>query len=154
MPKGGARSRSGPAPDPNALRRDRKTDATWTVLPASGRTETAPPWPLVGQSEREAEMWDIYWSKPQAMVWERDSLVEYVALFVRQFIEAEVPTASAENRKTVRMMFADLYLTSDSMARARIRIAGDDFSAKREDSAVPKRASAKDRLTVVSSDTA
>lgn len=154
MPKGGARSRSGPAPDPNALRRDRKTDATWTVLPASGRTNPPPAWPLVGQSEREAEMWDVYWAKPQAMVWERDSLVEYVALFVRQFIEAETVTSSAENRKTVRMMFADLYLTPDSMARARIRISGDDFTAKREGVEGSKRPSAKDRLTVVGSGTA
>jgi hypothetical protein len=62
------------------------------------------------------------WATPQALVWERDGLRHYVAMFVRLLAEAEVEKASAENRKTVRMMYADLYLTSDSMARARIKI--------------------------------
>jgi hypothetical protein len=59
-------------------------------------------------------------------VWEEAQLFEQVALFVRQFIEAEKPSSSAENRKTVRMMFADLWLTPDSMLRARIKIVDED----------------------------
>lgn len=149
MPKGGARTRSGPAADPNALRRSRKDDAGWVTLPAEGRTEPAPEWPLTDLTEREAEVWEQFWCKPQALIWERDSQVEYVALFVRQFIEAEDAKASAENRKTVRMMFADLYLTSDAMARARIRIAGDDLAEKRDDKSPPARSSARDRMKVV-----
>lgn len=48
MPRGGARLNSGPAPDENALRRDRPSDkAGWTVLPASGREAEAPGWPLL-----------------------------------------------------------------------------------------------------------
>lgn len=120
--KGGARSRSGPAPDPNAARRDRLTDKGWLVLPASGRVGEIPVFPAPAMTVREAELWESMWRKPQAILWERDGLVEYVAMFVRQLAEAEVEKASAENRKTVRMMFADLYLTSDSMARARIKI--------------------------------
>ncbi len=47
MPRGGARVNSGPPPDPNALRRDRKEDqAGWTMLPASGRDGRTPKWPL------------------------------------------------------------------------------------------------------------
>jgi len=47
MPKGGARINSGPAPDPNALRRDRAEDkAGWTILPADGRQGDPPDWPL------------------------------------------------------------------------------------------------------------
>jgi hypothetical protein len=71
------------------------------------------------------------WATPQALIWERDGLRHYVAMFVRLLAEAEVEKASAENRKTVRMMYADLYLTSDSMARARIKIAdlSDDVEA-------------------------
>lgn len=46
MPRGGARVNSGPPPDPNALRRDRKSDqAGWTTLPAKRRGRT-PRWPL------------------------------------------------------------------------------------------------------------
>lgn len=47
MPRGGARVNSGPPPDPNALRRDRKEDkAGWTILPAEGRQGDLPVWPL------------------------------------------------------------------------------------------------------------
>lgn len=47
MPRGGARVNSGPPPDPNALRRERKSDqAGWTTLPAEGRKGRAPRWPL------------------------------------------------------------------------------------------------------------
>jgi hypothetical protein len=90
------------------------------------------------------------WSTPQALIWERDGLRHYVAMFVRLLAEAEVEKASAENRKTVRMMYADLYLTSDSMARARIRIAEDEVAAKaatKKPAAMP--ASARDRMKVV-----
>ncbi|SFO59975.1 hypothetical protein [Amycolatopsis rubida] len=151
MPSGGARNRSGPAPDPNALNRDRPSDkAGWTVLPAEGRTAPAPRWPLVDRNGREAEVWESFWRKPQALLWERDGLVEYVALFVRQLVEAEQERASAENRKTVRMMFADLYLTPDSMARARIRIVADEaVEPKKTPAKAAPRKSARSRLTVV-----
>ena len=123
MAKGGARSRSGPAPDPNAGRRERASDAAgWVSLPAVGRTAAAPEWPAPTQTAREGELWAEMWATPQALIWERDGLRHYVAMFVRLLAEAEVEKASAENRKTVRMMYADLYLTSDSMARARIKI--------------------------------
>jgi hypothetical protein len=89
------------------------------------------------------------WRKPQALIWERDGSLEYVAMFVRQLAEAEVEKASAENRKTVRMMFADLYLTSDSMARARIKIVGDDLAAKRPAEPVEDSDDPRDRLTAV-----
>lgn len=150
MASGGARARSGPAPDPNALRRGRKDDAGWTTLPAEGRTTPAPTWPAPTQTGREAELWVEMWATPQALIWERDGLRHYVAMFVRLLAEAEVEKASAENRKTVRMMYADLYLTSDSMLKARLRIASDEVAEKRE-TAEPKRSSARDRLKVVDS---
>lgn len=57
MPRGGARPVSGPPPDPNALRRDRPSDqATWTTLPAEGRTGEPPEWPLLDVQPRE---WDL-----------------------------------------------------------------------------------------------
>lgn len=147
MPRGGARSRSGPAPDPNALRRLRKTDADWTLLPAEGRTEPAPDWPLTPATDREMVLWERWWAKPEAFLWEADGSVDYVALTVRMFAEAEVTKASAENRKTVRMMMADLYLTRDAKDRARIRVAEDEVEAKRESAPAPS--SARDRMKVV-----
>ena len=71
MSSGGARARSGPPPDPNALRRDRPSDRDgWVTLPAEGRQGDAPEWPLVGQSDREAELWAAEWRRPQAVQWE------------------------------------------------------------------------------------
>jgi hypothetical protein len=150
MVSGGARARSGPAPDPMALRRDRKPDKDgWTTLPVEGRKGDPPPWPLADlPNDRESEVWAQFWAKPQAIVWERDQIFEPVAMFVRQYIEGMERKASAENRKTVRMMFADLYLTSDSMARARLRIAPDEVEAKRAE-VKPARKSARSRLKVV-----
>jgi hypothetical protein len=137
MPSGGARTRSGPLPDPNSARSEANG---WTTLPQTGRLAPAPEWPLTPPTDRESEMWERFWAKPQALIWERDGQLEYVAVFVRQLIEAEGSKASAENRKTVRMMFADLYLTSDAMVRARIRIVGDEVSARRPVSEQPKPA--------------
>lgn len=150
MPSGGARTRSGPAPDPQALRRLRSGDAAWTDLPIEGRTSPAPTWPAPTQTGREAELWAEMWATPQALIWERDGLRHYVAMFVRLLAEAEVEKASAENRKTVRMMYADLYLTSDSMAKARLRIVADEVAEKRETATEPT--SARNRLKVVPSD--
>ncbi len=149
---GGARSRSGPPPDPNALRRARKDDATWTTLPSEGRQKPAPDWPLTDATPREIALWGRWWQKPEALVWEADGSEDYVALTVRMFAEAEVEKASAENRKTVRMMLADLYLTRDSKNRARIRIASDETAARRARAeAAPRRPSARDRIRVVPS---
>lgn len=88
-------------------------------------------------------MWQQFWRKPQAVIWERDQLVEVVALFVRQFCEGELPKTSAENRKTIKSYLSDLYLTSDSMLRARLRISSDEVAERRE---APNRPSARDRL--------
>lgn len=150
MTRGGARSRSGPKQDPNALRRSRKDDAQWTTLPAEGRGEPAPDWPLTEATPRELVLWERWWAKPQALIWEADDTTDYVALTVRMFAEAEVTKASAENRKTVRMMMADLYLTRDAMDRAHIRIAVDEVAEKRAEKPAPKApTSARDRMKVV-----
>jgi len=152
MPSGGTRSRSGPKQDPTALRRARKDDAQWTVLPAEGRGKPAPEWPLTEATPRELVLWERWWRKPEAVLWDADGSIDYVALTVRMFAEAEVTKASAENRKTVRMMMADLYLTRDAKDRAKIRVAVDEVEAKRTEKQTrqPKRSSARDRMKVVS----
>lgn len=149
MASGGARSRSGPLADPNSLRSASKGEAAWTTLPAEGRTTPAPAWPLTEATPRELVIWERWWRKPEALIWESDGSMDYVALTVRMFSEAEVEKASAENRKTVRMMMADLYLTRDAKERARIRIASDEVTEKREPAT---RTSSRDRLRVVDGD--
>src|SRR5690606_37383206 len=62
MPRGGARTVSGPPPDPNALRRDRPSDAAgWVILPAEGRPGDPPEWPLLWQTQREYDLWKREW---------------------------------------------------------------------------------------------
>lgn len=125
MPKGGARSRSGPTPDPNALRRSRKSDPAWTKIPASGTGKPAPEWPLVEPSPRELELWVAWWAEPVATLWEESHAAHYVAFCVRMFAEAEQPKARTEDRKSLNQMMANLYLTPDSQLRARILIVDD-----------------------------
>ena len=150
MPSGGNHGGGRPR-DPNALRTDRRVSEKdgWTLLPAEGRAGEPPAWPLSGISDRESDLWASFWRKPQAVIWERESLVEVVALFVRQFAEGEVPKSSAENRKTIRLMLADLYLTPGSMRAAKLRVASDEVEEKRA-AAKPSGSSVRDRLRAVS----
>jgi hypothetical protein len=156
MTSGGARSRSGPQQDPNALRRQRKDDqAAWIELPPE-RTGAAPEWPLTTATPRELVLWERWWRKPEALLWEADGSTDYAALTCRMFAEAEVTKASAENRKTVRLMMADLYMTRESKERARIRVAADEVAEQRDERKQQKPAAkttprARDRMKVVKS---
>lgn len=150
MASGGARARSGPAPDPNALRRDRKDDAAWLTLPADGRPGKAPAWPLLDPDGRELALWADYWKRPQAILWERNGQALEVALHVRTFFEAERPDANASLRTLVRQQMDALLLTIPAMNAARVRIATDEVAAKRDEvAAEPARLSARDRLKAV-----
>jgi hypothetical protein len=152
--QGGARARSGPPPDPNALRRDRKSDAGWSVLPSEGRDGDAPEWPLMDQSEREAELWRAFWRKPQAILWERNAQVFEVAMHVRCFAEAEQPAAATPLRTLVRQQADALLLTMPAMLAARIKIAGDEVAVKRATADAPSevRTSSRSRLKAVKDD--
>lgn len=119
------------------------------MLPSEGRTDPAPEWPLTEATPRELVLWERWWRKPEALIWESDGSIDYVALTVRMFAEAEVTKASAENRKTVRMMMADLYLTRDAKDRARIRVATDETAEHRESKEPAPQSSARDRMKVV-----
>ena len=161
MAKGGARPRSGPSPDPQALKRQRD-GKDWTVLPAEGRLAPAPEWPLavVEPIEDEILKWRELWTMPQALVWEADRCFDLVAFYVRTYLEAMKPKASSQQRIFVRSLSADLLLSPDALMRARYVIAGSD-----EDAAIAAAVanhpagkarggprSARDRFTVVSND--
>jgi hypothetical protein len=121
MPKGGARARSGPAPDPNALRRERD-EGEWTVLPAEGREGDPPAWPLLGQSEREVELWERLWRLPQAVVWQRLQQQIEVALHVRNLALAELIEAPVALRTLVRQQADSLGLTTPGMRANRWKV--------------------------------
>lgn len=146
MGKGGARSRSGPPPDPDALRRDRDASG-WVELPAAGREGPAPAWPLSSPSGRELELWESHWSKPQAILWEQSGLEFEVALYVRNLAMAEVPGSPANRSTLVKQLMEDLGLTEAGLRVNRCRIVDDSKPAK---VARPKsRSSARDKLKVV-----
>ncbi|WP_327703627.1 hypothetical protein OG530_19245 [Streptomyces decoyicus] len=121
MPKGGARTRSGPAPDPDALRRERDA-GEWKVLPAEGREGATPEWPLTEQAEREDELWERLWRMPQALMWERYGQDIEVALYVRRLVEAEARDAGVNLGTLVRQMSDSLGLTTPGMRANRWRI--------------------------------
>jgi hypothetical protein len=121
MAKGGARTRSGPAPDPDALRRDRDA-GEWTILPAEGRQGATPDWPLTMQHDREAELWERLWAMPQALMWERYGQDLEVALYVRRLVEAEAPESSVSLSTLVRQMGDSLGLTTPGMRANRWRV--------------------------------
>lgn len=147
MPKGGARTRSGPPPDPNALRRDRKSDGEWTSLPAEGREGDLPEWPLADQSGREVVLWAAEWRRPQAVMWERNGQQLEVALYVRQVVDAEARGATTASRTLVRQMMDSLGISSPGMRSLRWRITSDEVAERRGQS---PRVSARDRLKAVS----
>lgn len=151
MASGGARARSGPAPDPNALRRDRKDDQGWTSLPAEGRQGKAPSWPLVDPTPRELKLWTEFWKKPQAILWERNQQEWAVALHIRTLTEAEVAGATTNLRTLLRQQAGELLLTIPAMYSARVKIVTDEVAEKRNEvNPAPRALSARDRLKAVS----
>jgi hypothetical protein len=154
MASGGARGRSGPAPDPNALRRDRASDGDWLILP-SERTGPTPDWPLgVPASPVELTHWEGLWRKPQATQWERNGQDVEVALYVRSLAEAELPGAAANLRNLVKQLQENLGLSYIGLQRFRWKIA-DSPAATASQSKSPAarpargRSSSRDRLKVV-----
>ncbi|MEU5442756.1 MULTISPECIES: hypothetical protein [Streptomyces] len=152
MPKGGARTRSGPAPDPGALRRERDA-GEWTILPAEGRQGATPMWPLTEQDDREEELWERLWRMPQALMWERYGQDLEVALYVRRLVEAEARESSVALSTLVRQLADSLGLSTPGMRANRWRI---DRLAEEDDAptgpAAPTIApsSARARLRAVS----
>ena len=153
MASGGARARSGPAPDPNALRRDRDA-GEWTILPQEGRQGATPEWPLTEQSIREHELWERLWHTPQAIMWERYGQDLEAALYVRRLCEAELMDSRVNLSTLVRQMADSLGLTTPGMRANRWRIAADEVAERRESAGKQpaKRRTARDRFKVVPGD--
>lgn len=145
----GGHARSGPAPDPNALRRDRPEDrAGWVTLPVEGRTGDEPAWPLESATPRESHLWAAMWVKPQAVEWERQGQVHEVALYVRRLAEAERPNTPTNLSTLVRQMSDSLGLTTPGLRSNRWRIGS--VSARTDRPAA--RAPSRTRLKVVAVD--
>lgn len=144
----GSSANSGPAPDPNALRRDRKSDqAGWTVLSAAGRSGSVPAWPFAQLTDREREVWKSHWAKPQAVEWERNGQVEEVAMYVRSLVAAEALDASTAARTLVKQQQEALGLSLPGMLRLRWKIG--EPEAKQASQRPERTSSARSRFKVI-----
>lgn len=148
MPSGG-HARSGPPPDPNAIRRDRPGDlAGWVTLPAP-RSGPVPDWPLTETTKREDAMWARLWVTPQAAMWDRLGLRDEVALYVRTFCEAAERDATANIRTLALRQMEGLGLSAAGMARLRWKLAAEAASTREATTVDRRRPSAKDRFKVI-----
>jgi hypothetical protein len=147
MASGGARVRSGPGRDPNAIRRNRGNDRSGFVrLPAAGRTGEPPVWPLPRPTKFELERWVIEWRRPQAIMWEQLGQEIQVALYIRNLRDATKTGSSATRMTSLQRQMDNLGLSVPGLAHNRWII------DEGERAAVPRRAqssSAKDRLEVL-----
>lgn len=124
MARGGARSRSGPAPTSTERSHKAKANAEgWTTLPADGRDGPLPAFPLVTPSDREMDLWERLWESPQAVMWETLNLDFEVATYVRLIARAERPNSSAIIWGQVKMVAESLGLSASGMARNRWTVA-------------------------------
>jgi hypothetical protein len=120
--KGGARIRSGPAADPNALVRERD-GADWLKLPHGAVDLPAPDWPLeVPPSPVEAKAWARLWTLPQSLIWRHNRQEDQVARFVRTKVRADLPDASVPILTAARQAEEGLLLTVLSMRASKVSI--------------------------------
>jgi hypothetical protein len=120
MTSGGARARSGPAPDPNSYRSQNKD---WVELPAAGFDGIAPDFPLPDALTAELELWVDLWAKPQAAAWDSLGLKYQVAAYVRAFLESVTAGAVSGLKTAVLRMETELGLSIAGMRQNGWRIA-------------------------------
>lgn len=173
MVSGGARARSGPAPDPNALRRDRKDDKEWITLPAEGFTGDVPVFPLpkipvfdeyfedkkrvrefdadatAERWESETALWSELWLKPQAFMWDALGLKFQVAAYVRAYLESVGPDSNAGLKTAALRMEAELGLSTSGMNSLRWKFSSDELASRREDDVPKRKSQMRDRLKAV-----
>ena len=101
MSRGGARVRSGPAPDPSSGRSE-KRKYLLTALPVDGYSGPVPKFPLpadgdVKRAAREKALWRDAWRSPQACAWSMEAWrTRIVAQYCRVAAVVELdPSASA-----------------------------------------------------------
>lgn len=112
----------GPPPKHPSQRRRTNPALELTKLPAEGRGEPAPDWPLPRQVSAERVVWMELWRTPQSVAWERLGWTRSVARYCRGLVEAEKRNASAALLSEVRQMEDRLGLTPMAMLRLRWEI--------------------------------
>ena len=175
MPSGGARNRSGPPPNPNSGRSDRR-GLSFTALPAAGWDGDVPRWPLPSRrvyimvekvpvydadltqmvADRERELWEWAWRTPQACAWAQPSeswRLHTVAMWVRTFVICEGSDATAADKGSLHRFADQIGLTPAGLRENGWSIAKDEVAeraATREKPAAARPKSSRDRMKVVS----
>lgn len=146
MTLGGARSRSGPAPDPLSGRSDRR-GLSLTALPAAGYSGEVPEFPLPRPLKRERDLWAWVWRTPQAVAWAEEPWRWHsVAMWTRLAAKCETKDASASDH-TARLRMED----NIGLTAAGLKLNGWTIAAKPVEDAPerPRSSSARDRFEVI-----
>lgn len=155
MPRGGARNRSGPPPDPSSGRSDRR-GFQLDALPTEGYDGEAPRFPLPrvlvydiwfedkvrhkkldeeatrARQDRELGLWQWAWSLPQAAAWEREPWRWHsVAMWVRTSVICESADATAADKNSLHRFADQIGLTPAGLKENGWKIATDEVAAKR-----------------------
>lgn len=174
MPRGGARNRSGPQPDPDSGRSERR-GVVLTALPAEGHDGEAPDFPLPkivvyyesfedkqkirerdeaateARRERELELWKWAWSTPQAAAWSVQPWRWHsVAMWVRTSALCESSDATAADKNSLHRFADQIGLTPAGLKENGWKIATDEVAEKRQESkADAEPDDVRDRFRVV-----
>lgn len=178
MPRGGARNRSGPQPDKDSARSDRR-GYKLTALPSEGYQGHVPNFPLprvpvyvlgigVGgkpvkiydedatgaRRERELELWEWLWRTPQACAWSMPSerwRFNTIALYTRTFVICEGPDATAADKNSLHRFADQIGMTTAGLAEMGWAVAVDEVAEQREShaGASAKPKSSRGRMRVV-----
>lgn len=153
MPRGGARNRSGPRPEEQSGRSDRR-GYKLTALPAEGYDGPPPPWPLSRPLKRELDLWAWLWTTPQACAWAMESetwRIRTVAMYARVAIRCEERDAPGSILAQLHRLGDQIGMTTAGLAEMGWKVATDEVSERREEpkKQPAKRTSARDRMTVV-----
>lgn len=147
MPSGGARNRSGPAPDPNSLKSAR-LGLTFTSLPAQGYDGEVPDFPLPNETPREIELWAWAWRTPQAAAWAMEPWRwQVVGMWVRTMVVCESLEATAADKNGLHRFADQIGMTPAGLKENGWRIAADQLAEKRAEKApAPAAPTARDRM--------
>lgn len=168
MPRGGARNRSGPQPDPSSGRSERR-GFSLTALPSEGFSGEVPEFPLparvvwdewfedgkkVRESdegatkrvwERELELWAWAWSTPQACAWSMPSeswRLMAIAQWVRTSVLCESSEATAADKNSLHRFADQIGMTPAGLRENGWQIKADDLAeqaASAPEQGQPKR---------------
>lgn len=147
MTSGGARARSGPAPDPNSYR---SLDKDWVDLPAAGFSGEVPDFPLADALEVEVALWGELWAKPQGAAWDSLGLKFQVAAYVRAYIKATALEAVNGWSTVVLRMEAELGLNVPGMRSNGWKISDGTAAAPATSAPAARKTTSGDWLKAVS----